>query len=393
MNNSVSIVWLEGIQPEKLAELPGVSALSKQGIDVRLTPQPLVEAKQCYYQTLTGMGAGKIGRFDAVRAENYSVQQNTETPEGVLGHMLPDIIQARKLRAVSVEVTGSQDLQSLAGQSFDSALIRVRHAASLDSAALDALIKQCFEAAPSSHMIVLTDVNTGPTIAHVNINDFLVEVGLMETDDASAIHWSETLAYGLGTGQIWVNLRGRESQGAVRAGKEFQEVLGALINELTTNWLDPRTNQPVVEHVYRKDDLYSGDYLFKAPDLTVVFRPGYVASERAFNLVLDGQPVQSVDSASSEQAHAPYARMIASGPSIARGETLQASLLDVAPTLLYLLGLAIPQSVDGNVVETLFTEAYRTQTPVKRSESDADLLSDEEEGMIVDRLRDLGYLG
>ena len=391
MNNSVSIVWLEGIQPEELAALPGVSALLAQGVDVRLTPQPLVEARQCYYQTLTGMGAGKIGRFDAVRAENYSVQENTETPEGVLGHTLPDIIQARKLRAINVEVAGSQDLQSLAGQSFDAALIRVRRAASLDSASLDALIKQCFEVAPSSHMVVITDVNIAPAVAQVNINDFLVEVGLMETNDASAIHWSETLAYGLGTGQVWVNLRGRESQGAVRAGKEFQEVLGALINELTTNWLDPQTKQPVVEHVYKKDELYSGDYLFKAPDLTVVLRPGYVASERAFNLALDGQAVQSVSQTST--SYAPYARMIASGPSVAHSETLQASLLDVAPTILYLLGQTLPQSVDGNVVEALFTEAYRTQTPVKRADSDADLLSDEEEGMIVDRLRDLGYLG
>ena len=393
MNNSVSIVWLEGIHPERLSQLSSVSALLSQGSDVHFTPQPLIEATQCYYQTVTGMGAGKIGRFDAVRSENYRVQENTETPEGATGHLLTDILQARKLRVTSVEVTGAQDLQSLTGQSYDATLIRVRQAVKLDNTSLDALIKQCFEAAPSSHMVVLTDVNSDPIVAYVNINDFLVEAGLMETSEATTINWTETLAYSLGTGQVWVNLRGRESQGVVRAGKEYQEVLAALINELTTNWLDPQTNQPVVEHVYKKEEVYTGDYLFKAPDLSVEFRPGYAASNRAFSLALDGQSVQIDNAAMREKVHTPYARMIASGPIIAHENVAQASLLDFVPTMLYLLGQAIPQSVDGTVVETLFTQAYRTQTPVKRSENDADLLSDEEEGMIVDRLRDLGYLG
>ena len=393
MNNSVSIVWLEGIHPARLSELPGVSALLSQGVDVQLTPQPLVEMRQCYYQTITGMGAGKIGRFDAVRPENYRVQENTETPEGVVGHLLTDILQARKLRVASVEITGAQDLSSLAGQSYDAALIRVRQASNLDNASLDSLIKQCFEVVPSSHMVVLTDVNSDPVVAHVNTNDFLVEAGLMETGETKTINWTETLAYGSGTGQVWVNLRGRDAQGVVRAGKEYQEVLAALINELTTNWLDPQTNQPVVEHVYKKEEIYTGDYLFKAPDLTVVFRPGYAASEQAFALSLEGQSVQVANAAARDQAHAPYARMIASGPVFVRANALQVSLLDFVPTILYLLGQTIPQNVDGTVAEALFTEAYRTQTPVKRSENDADLLSDEEEGMIVDRLRDLGYLG
>jgi hypothetical protein len=398
MKNSVSLLWLEGIQPEQMPALPSIASLLSQGVDVRLAPQPLAEARQCYYQTMTGMGAGKLGRFDAVQPENYSAKPVGEDAEGALGHQLPDLLRTRKLTVLDMPVSGEQELAALTGQSYDVAILRVRQAGTHDETALDALLQQCIEAtSSSSHLMVLTSVSSGPTIAQVNINNFLVESGLMETAEPRAqasITWSETLAYGLGTGQVWINLRGRESQGVVRAGKEVQEVSNALIQELTTNWLDPQTKQPVVERVYKKDELYSGDYLFKAPDLTVVFRPGYSASERAFALDLDGQSVQpAAQPAQAHDVHAPYARLIARGPSFEAQSGIEAQLVDVVPTILYLLGQSVPQQVDGNVIEPLFTQAYREQVPLKRATDDADELSDEEEGMIVDRLRDLGYLG
>jgi len=195
----------------------------------------------------------------------------------------------------------------------------------------------------------------------------------------------------LGTGQIWVNLRGREPQGIVGSGAEYQKVCEALINELRSNWLDPRTNRPVVAQVLKKEDAYTGEYLFKAPDLVIVYRPGYSTSSNATFLDFDGESVREVNT--SSDAIAPYAQLIAGGPCLVSGFAESCSLVDVMPSLLYLLGQPIPHFIDGQVISSMFTSSYRQQTPLKVVEDESDLLSEEEEGLVVDRLRDLGYLG
>src|SRR5581483_8001633 len=177
-----------------------------------------------------------------------------------------------------------------------------------------------------AHLFVLTGVSSPSPRTLVNVNDFLADEGLLEVRQPrsrATIIWSETLAYGLGTGQIWVNLRGREPQGIVNSGREYQEVCNVLIRELRTNWLDSVTYEPVVEQVFKKDEIYTGEYLFKAPDLTVVYRPGYAASPNATNLDLDGESILSAQqtdhvavASDPGQSQAPYARLIAGGPSL-----------------------------------------------------------------------------
>lgn len=396
MKNSVFILWLEGVKPEHLSVVPSLAELAADGVDLQLKPLPLVEKGVCYYQTLTGMGSGKLGRFDAVRSEGYRAYEDTNIPEGALGRLLPDILRSHKLAVTFLETKDKTALGSLAGQTFDCALVRLLGLESADTAEIDAIVRRCTKlAGPETHLVVLTDVWCPSPSKFVNINDFLADVGLLEagaSHDCAGIVWPETLAYGLGTGQVWINLRGREPQGIVGSGSEYQEVCEALIKELRTNWRDPQTGEAVVEQVLRKEDAYTGEYLFKAPDLVVVYRPGYAASPKALDF--DGASVRDATvGAGAPNGVAPYARLIASGPSLESGLTETATLVDVMPTLMYLLGQPIPMQVDGNVISSLFTQVYRQQTPVRRLESDEDLLSDEEEGMIVDRLRDLGYLG
>ncbi len=398
MNNSVFLLWLEGINPENLEMIPSFSKLIRNGVDLRLAPLPLVEVGQCYYQTLTGMGPAKLGRFDSARLEGYKVCQDTGVPEGALGHLLPDILRSRNMTITSLEIRNSDELSVLAGQKHNFTLIRLLDAGALTLETLDAVVQRCLEVAtPSAHIMVITDVWSSSPKAFVNVNDFLAEIGLLEASESgsrSDIVWAETLAYGLGTGQIWINLRGREPQGVVSSGREYQEVCDALIRELRTNWLDPQTNEPVVEQIFRKDEIYAGDYMFKAPDLISIYRPGYVASEKAFALDLDGKSVLALDKTEHAQiAQAPYARLIASGSSFNSGLAEQAKLIDIVPTTMYVLGQSIPYGVEGEVISSLFTQTYLQRNPIERAEDDKDMLSDDEEGMIVDRLRDLGYLG
>ncbi len=398
MKNSFYLLWLAEIDPERLQAIPALASLMQQGCDVRLAPLPVSEPGQCDYQVLTGMSAGGFGRFDAVRPEGYRVLAESAVPDGALGRTLPDVARMRKLAVTSLDITHLADVEQLAGQSYDLAVLRVRAAGTYTNDELSAFVARWqVLAKPEAHLGVLTDVWAGIPHAHVNLNDFLVDVGLLEVGtprQPSAIVWTETLAYGLGNGQVWVNMRGREPQGIVSAGREYREVCDAIIRELQTNWHDPQTHEKVVAQVFRKEDLYSGDYLFKAPDLIVVYRPGYAVSAQSFALDFDGQSVLSLTNAPiASVPQSAYGRLLLHGPSLVAGQHAHARLVDVMPNVMYLLQQPVPYGVEGEVLLSLFTSAYQQQNPVQYADDEKDLLSDEEEGMIVDRLRDLGYLG
>lgn len=398
MKNRVFLLWLEGLNPESLSAVPAVAKLAAGGVDLQLAPLPLFEKRVSYYQTLTGTGSAKFGRFDAVHPEKYTAREDVDVPDGAFGHLLPDLLRSQKLAMTFLETQDRTALSSLAGQTYDCAVVRLLNMGGASADEIDALVQRCIELiTPETHLFILTDVWHPSPRKHANVNDFLADAGLLEVGASRKredIVWPETLAYGLGTGQVWINLRGREPQGMVGSGREYQEVSDALINELRDNWRDPRTNEPVVERVLRKEEAYAGEYLFKAPDLVVVYRPGYAASPQAYALNFDGSSISELEAAQADAAVvAPHARLIGGGSCLNSGMRNTASLIDVVPTILYLLDRSIPMHIDGNVIEPIFTSSYREQTPIKRLDSDEDLLSDEEEGMIVDRLRDLGYLG
>jgi predicted AlkP superfamily phosphohydrolase/phosphomutase len=188
-------------------------------------------------------------------------------------------------------------------------------------------------------------------------------------------------------------MRGREPQGIVAPGAEYEDVCNALIGALRNDWRDPMTGEPVVEQALRKEDAYTGEYLFSAPDLVITWRPGYAPSARAAALRLDGAPVQVSDRPGARAASVPYARLIASGPAFLPGGCAIGRLVDVVPSVLYLFGLPIPAHLDGHVMSDLFSSAYRDQTPIIHASAEVAPLSMEEEEAIVDRLAALGYLG
>ena len=395
MRNPVYLLWLDEINSESLAFLPSLSKLRSQGVDLSLKPLPLVEKGQCYYQTLTGMGPGKLGRFDKVRTEAYSVYANTGVPDGAWGCMLSDILHAYELAITSLEVTNRDDLNVLADGPFHFAQVHLLGAGQLPLSELDEIVQRFLELVPATaHILVLTDVWSPVSTALVNVNDFLKDRGFLEMDEPcchASIIWNKTIAYGVGTGQIWVNLRGREPQGIVNPGNEYREVCDALIDELCTRWLDQQTKEPVIEQVLKKDEIYTGEYLFRAPDLVTIYRSGYAASAKAAMLDFDGRSVNPVKvPMRTERLADPYARLIANGPCLVNGLRRWARLIDIVPNVLYLLGLPIPQRIDGKVIADLFTQSYYARTPLQFI--DDSKLSHEEEGLIVDRLRDLGYL-
>jgi predicted AlkP superfamily phosphohydrolase/phosphomutase len=63
--------------------------------------------------------------------------------------------------------------------------------------------------------------------------------------------------------------------------------------------------------------------------------------------------------------NAPDGFLMAYGPSVARGRLLaRASIVDVAPTILYFLGLPIGRDMDGYARTDLFQRSFTDERPI-----------------------------
>jgi predicted AlkP superfamily phosphohydrolase/phosphomutase len=172
------------------------------------------------------------------------------------------------------------------------------------------------------------------------------------------IEWSKTLAYLVSTNVqgININLAGREPQGMVQPGEEYENLRNKIISELY-RLKDPYTLENVMDEIYRKEDLFRGDHLDMAPD--IIFVP------HEYNYFLDPNKRTSrqfIGSANDNydpvySYHEPRGVFFISGPEIKKGKKLATiDIYDVAPTILHLLEKPIPDEMDGEVAYRIFEE-------------------------------------
>jgi len=246
-------------------------------------------------------------------------------------------------------------------------------------------------------LAVLSDTQAAHVKRFVNVNNFLAEMGIIERDEGSGqIQWSNSLAYFAGHGQLWINLLGRDAQGIVNPQDEYEQVRETLIKVLPAKLFDAETGEPIIERVYRKEEIYAADYLFCAPDLIVLFKPGYAPSQRSTRIDFDettfSMPEPGMTGTEGMHPFQLGGFLLASAPVLAHGVALseRASLTSVYPTLLHSLGVELAD-LEIPAISALFHPAYLETHPI-RSAMDSQELSDEDEELIINRLRDLGYV-
>src|SRR5688500_16220786 len=161
------------------------------------------------------------------------------------------------------------------------------------------------------------------------------------------VDWSRTRAYAMGIGQIYFNVRGRESQGIVSPGAESSALAGELGAKLLT-MQDPEDGAPIVRSVYKRDDIYSGEYLSNASELQVGMHEGYRVS---WQTTLGGSPEGLVYANMKKWSadHGGYDFSTTAGVLITNRRIPAAapSIMDIAPTVLKYFGVHIPSDIDG----------------------------------------------
>jgi predicted AlkP superfamily phosphohydrolase/phosphomutase len=236
-----------------------------------------------------------------------------------------------------------------------------------------------------------------------------------ENLDEAKIDWACTLAY---TNEayrtspaIWLNRAGKMPHGVVPAGVEADKVMDEVIRTLT-ELTDFETGRKVVSNVYRTRDVYSGPFASNAPDLLPSWwedgflleqsRPGdpeTVAVRRSPDPIEGGVEFTG--------SHRLDGVLIMSGGPVQSGCAFTgAQIIDLAPTVLYLMGVCIPEDMDGRplleAIDPAFVQShppaferltrsnqYDEQGIADRSD---DTFTKQEEQMVAERLRSLGYI-
>ncbi|MCI0398668.1 MAG: DUF2304 family protein [Chloroflexi bacterium] len=213
------------------------------------------------------------------------------------------------------------------------------------------------------------------------------------------VDWSRTTAYSLGNvGQIYLNVAGREPHGCVQPGAEYGERREEIIARLLA-LRDPETGETVIEAAYHREEVYCGDQVGHAPDILFLPRRleyfGFGEYEFGSHRIIEAMK------RGISGTHRMNGIFLAYGPAARPGvEVSSAQIVDLAPTILHLMGEPIPATMDGRVLEEIMSDAFQPGQPPDHHQpwqaptaQDGQGLTDEEKELLTGRLRDLGYVG
>ena len=208
---------------------------------------------------------------------------------------------------------------------------------------------------------------------------------------AKSVDWAQTRVFCAGCyAQLWVN------NDKIRSSSEYQRLIDYLIKKLY-DLRDPENGVKIVDEVFRRSQIYWGQYANMAPDLFCVMRkmtyiqPGTTTPFRSKQIVTPSR---------NSGDHRMEGMLIMYGKDVKSGYVLKdCSIMDLTPTILYLMDNKVPSDVDGKVLEDAFNPSYIREHPVRRrdvtqisTEQEQHALSEADEKEILQRLKELGYM-
>jgi predicted AlkP superfamily phosphohydrolase/phosphomutase len=169
-----------------------------------------------------------------------------------------------------------------------------------------------------------------------------------------SIDWKRTKAFfssSIGpSAAIEINLKGREPEGIVTK-EEYHEIRELIIKELL-EVKDPENGRSIVQDAFRREDIYYGPFLLDSPDIVFLTNNmEYIATDRIYGNNLVSEPFRK-----GRGTHRMNGILIAYGPDIKDGgeKIERARIIDLAPTILHMFELEIPEDMDGKVLIDIF---------------------------------------
>ena len=226
------------------------------------------------------------------------------------------------------------------------------------------------------------------------------------------IDWEKTQAFSEELNyapSIRINPEARRPKGIVKES-EYESLCAEIIQKLG-DFKDPFTGEKIVKRVHRREELYSGPFVPEAPDLIVELEldNGYSYSCLKTSPSENPPPLRKMErwehigakGRSMNGSHRPEGIFILKGEGVKSGSWLEeAEIIDITPTLYYLLDVEIFKDIDGSVLISAFEEEFRNRNRVKYAEMAGGFgfkirerpYTGKEAREVEERLRALGYL-
>jgi len=186
------------------------------------------------------------------------------------------------------------------------------------------------------------------------------------------VDWSKTRAWATGySGQIYFNMKGREPEGIIDPA-DYEGLLNELINKVKE--IPGEKGITLETRAFKRNEIYTGIFADYAPDIFIFFdecrwKTNEMVGFGPGNIYSFETPFGEDDGADGS-----FGYFCLAGPGIpANGEYKRASLLDIAPTVIDVMDLEIPEEMEGVSI------SGRERTP------------EEKEALVQKRLKFLGY--
>jgi predicted dehydrogenase/predicted AlkP superfamily phosphohydrolase/phosphomutase len=189
----------------------------------------------------------------------------------------------------------------------------------------------------------------------------------------AGISWQHTRAFlieNANEGYIRINLKGREPQGTVDPGKEYQTICEELYQTVKSA-INPSSGKLAAHTVYKTDDIYHGPCRSHMPDIIINWNDdAKLTTEmltQKYGVARAAQPGYALPPYYTGN-HRPTAFAVALGPEVSHGTNLEGtSILDLAPTILTHFGITPPGYMEGKALQEL--RCYANQAAQTRTNS------------------------
>jgi predicted AlkP superfamily phosphohydrolase/phosphomutase len=209
---------------------------------------------------------------------------------------------------------------------------------------------------PGIPLLVMSDHGFGPFRREVNINNWLVKEGYLklsggggeETSILEYADWPASKAYALGLNGLYLNLKGREKEGAV--GPEERRRLLEEIKAKLETLSDPKNGSKVISCAYISEDNFSKNFIGRAPDIILGFDRGYrISDESALGTLSREMVSDNMGWWSGDHCVDPK-KVPASFIANFKIQNQVPNIQDVAPTILKYFGIATPAQMTGKAL-------------------------------------------
>jgi len=339
------------------------------------------------------------------------IEESKETIEAQLG-LVVDILKDKEWDLLTYVLYDIDTLQHFLWSYIDSSSSRYKYDQFLSNILLkfyqriDSFLGEVFELlTEDTYLLILSDHGVGKLEKNFHINNWLLKNGYLFLKDTfkvklrklrsfykmKDVDWQKTKAYSLCTNQVFINLKGRESQGIVNPGQEYEELRQGLIKQMS-EIKHPYKDKFLIDKIYNKEEVFSGQKLFALPDILFIcddFEIGAPGGEKVSTLKIFSGP------GPWKGNHRLYGTFFAYGKGIKRGfEVKGARIEDVSATITALSAGVVPDDFDGKVLDSIFEDENLAKVEIEKLSTKKEKREEfsQDDKVIRERLQSLGYI-